>query len=86
MCFRLLLSVCESVVVCCCVQVTRNMMKASLALPPGDIYNLTVTACTERSRNTSVPHIMKLGVYHTHTNTKDDDMRENPQLVFELLK
>ncbi|XP_076862510.1 receptor-type tyrosine-protein phosphatase O isoform X3 [Brachyhypopomus gauderio] len=40
--------------------VTRNMMKASLALPPGDIYNLTVTACTERSRNTSMPHIMKL--------------------------
>ncbi|KAI4891777.1 hypothetical protein NFI96_017333 [Prochilodus magdalenae] len=42
------------------VQVTRNMMKATLALPPGDIYNLTVTACTERSRNTSTPHIMKL--------------------------
>ncbi|XP_055046652.1 receptor-type tyrosine-protein phosphatase O isoform X2 [Misgurnus anguillicaudatus] len=42
------------------VDVTRNMMKASLALPPGDIYNLTVTACTERSRNTSLPHIMKL--------------------------
>uniref|UniRef100_A0A8B9LI05 Protein tyrosine phosphatase receptor type O n=1 Tax=Astyanax mexicanus TaxID=7994 RepID=A0A8B9LI05_ASTMX len=40
--------------------VTRNMMKATLALPPGDIYNLTVTACTERSRNTSMPHIMKL--------------------------
>ncbi|XP_051546505.1 receptor-type tyrosine-protein phosphatase O-like isoform X2 [Myxocyprinus asiaticus] len=42
------------------IDVTRNMMKASLSLPPGDIYNLTVTACTERSRNTSVPHIMKL--------------------------
>uniref|UniRef100_A0AAR2LND1 Protein-tyrosine-phosphatase n=1 Tax=Pygocentrus nattereri TaxID=42514 RepID=A0AAR2LND1_PYGNA len=41
-------------------QVTRNMMKATLALPPGDIYNLTVTACTERSHNTSTPHIMKL--------------------------
>ncbi|XP_062860865.1 receptor-type tyrosine-protein phosphatase O isoform X2 [Trichomycterus rosablanca] len=40
--------------------VTRNIMKASLALPPGDIYNLTVTACTERSRNTSTPHILKL--------------------------
>ncbi|KAL7867449.1 hypothetical protein SRHO_G00088330 [Serrasalmus rhombeus] len=40
--------------------VTRNMMKATLALPPGDIYNLTVTACTERSHNTSTPHIMKL--------------------------
>uniref|UniRef100_A0A672NIV8 protein-tyrosine-phosphatase n=1 Tax=Sinocyclocheilus grahami TaxID=75366 RepID=A0A672NIV8_SINGR len=40
--------------------VTRNMMKASLALPPGDIYNLTVSACTETSRNTSAPHIIKL--------------------------
>lgn len=42
-------------------QVTRNVMKAALTLPPGDIYNLTVTACTERSRNTSIPHILKLG-------------------------
>uniref|UniRef100_A0A1A8RMH6 Protein tyrosine phosphatase, receptor type, O n=2 Tax=Nothobranchius rachovii TaxID=451742 RepID=A0A1A8RMH6_9TELE len=42
------------------VDVTRNMMRASLPLPPGDIYNLTVTACTERSRNTSVPNIIKL--------------------------
>ncbi|XP_051544364.1 receptor-type tyrosine-protein phosphatase O-like isoform X1 [Myxocyprinus asiaticus] len=42
------------------IDVTRNMMKASLSLPPGDIYNLTVTACTERSRNTSAPHIIKL--------------------------
>ncbi|KAM9468364.1 receptor-type tyrosine-protein phosphatase O isoform 2-T2 [Clarias gariepinus] len=41
--------------------VTRNVMKAAIALPPGDIYNLTVTACTERSRNTSIPHILKLG-------------------------
>ncbi|KAL4659361.1 receptor-type tyrosine-protein phosphatase O [Arapaima gigas] len=40
--------------------VTRTVMKAVLALPPGDIYNLTVTACTERSRNTSTPHIVKL--------------------------
>uniref|UniRef100_A0A3Q2PCA0 Protein tyrosine phosphatase receptor type O n=1 Tax=Fundulus heteroclitus TaxID=8078 RepID=A0A3Q2PCA0_FUNHE len=40
--------------------VTRNAMRASLPLPPGDIYNLTVTACTERSRNTSVPNIIKL--------------------------
>uniref|UniRef100_A0A8C2GAN2 Protein tyrosine phosphatase receptor type O n=1 Tax=Cyprinus carpio TaxID=7962 RepID=A0A8C2GAN2_CYPCA len=40
--------------------VTRNMMKASLTLPPGDIYNLTVSACTETSRNTSAPHIIKL--------------------------
>ncbi|XP_043086645.1 receptor-type tyrosine-protein phosphatase O isoform X2 [Puntigrus tetrazona] len=42
------------------MDVTRNMMKASLTLPPGDIYNLTVSACTERSRNTSAPHIIKL--------------------------
>uniref|UniRef100_A0A671PL07 Receptor-type tyrosine-protein phosphatase O-like n=1 Tax=Sinocyclocheilus anshuiensis TaxID=1608454 RepID=A0A671PL07_9TELE len=42
------------------IDVTRNMMKASLTLPPGDIYNLTVSACTERSRNTSAPHIIKL--------------------------
>ncbi|XP_013876185.1 receptor-type tyrosine-protein phosphatase O [Austrofundulus limnaeus] len=42
------------------VDVTRNVMRASLPLPPGDIYNLTVTACTERSRNTSVPNIIKL--------------------------
>lgn len=40
--------------------VTRTMMKTSMALPPGDIYNLTVTACTERGRNTSMPHIIKL--------------------------
>uniref|UniRef100_A0A7N6BEF2 Protein-tyrosine-phosphatase n=1 Tax=Anabas testudineus TaxID=64144 RepID=A0A7N6BEF2_ANATE len=40
--------------------VTRNVMRASLPLPPGDIYNLTVTACTERSRNTSTPNIIKL--------------------------
>uniref|UniRef100_A0A671SF47 Receptor-type tyrosine-protein phosphatase O-like n=1 Tax=Sinocyclocheilus anshuiensis TaxID=1608454 RepID=A0A671SF47_9TELE len=42
------------------IHVTRNMMKASLALPPGDIYNLTVSACTETSHNTSAPHIIKL--------------------------
>ncbi|KAM4614618.1 receptor-type tyrosine-protein phosphatase O [Polymixia lowei] len=42
------------------IDVTRNVMRASLPLPPGDIYNLTVTACTERSRNTSVPNIIKL--------------------------
>ncbi|KAL2102898.1 hypothetical protein ACEWY4_002066 [Coilia grayii] len=40
--------------------VTRTMMKTSMSLPPGDIYNLTVTACTERGRNTSMPHIIKL--------------------------
>ncbi|XP_061524179.1 receptor-type tyrosine-protein phosphatase O isoform X2 [Phycodurus eques] len=42
------------------VDVTRNVMRASLPLPPGDIYNLTVTACTERNRNTSLPSIIKL--------------------------
>ncbi|KAM6962075.1 receptor-type tyrosine-protein phosphatase O isoform 1-T1 [Tautogolabrus adspersus] len=42
------------------VDVTRNVMRASLPLPPGDIYNLTVTACTERSKNTSMPNIIKL--------------------------
>ncbi|XP_068590152.1 receptor-type tyrosine-protein phosphatase O isoform X1 [Cebidichthys violaceus] len=42
------------------IDVTRNVMRASLPLPPGDIYNLTVTACTERSRNTSIPTIIKL--------------------------
>ncbi|XP_055761686.1 receptor-type tyrosine-protein phosphatase O isoform X1 [Salvelinus fontinalis] len=40
--------------------VTRNVMVASLALPPGDIYNLTVSACTEGKRNSSVPNIIKL--------------------------
>lgn len=44
-------------------------MRASLPLPPGDIYNLTVTACTERSRNTSVPNIIKLGQNRTRTHT-----------------
>ncbi|KAK7150149.1 hypothetical protein R3I94_009456 [Phoxinus phoxinus] len=42
------------------IDVIPSMMKASLTLPPGDLYNLTVTACTERSCNTSAPHIMKL--------------------------
>ncbi|XP_072233557.1 receptor-type tyrosine-protein phosphatase O isoform X2 [Leuresthes tenuis] len=42
------------------IDVTRNVMRASLPLPPGDIYNLTVTACTERSRNMSTPNIIKL--------------------------
>lgn len=45
-------------------------MRAGLPLPPGDIYNLTVTACTERSRNTSTPSIIKLGQHaHTHAHT-----------------
>lgn len=42
-------------------QVTRKAMRAGLLLPPGDIYNLTVTAFTERSKNTSTPNIIKLG-------------------------
>ncbi|CAB1346323.1 unnamed protein product, partial [Coregonus sp. 'balchen'] len=40
--------------------VPRNGMGASLTLPPGDIYNLTVSACTEGQRNSSVPNIIKL--------------------------
>ncbi|KAJ7987922.1 hypothetical protein DPEC_G00318270 [Dallia pectoralis] len=40
--------------------VTRNVMRANLALPPGDIYNLTVIACTEGKHNASVPYIIKL--------------------------
>ncbi|KAM8909546.1 receptor-type tyrosine-protein phosphatase O isoform 3-T3 [Spinachia spinachia] len=42
------------------MDVTRNVMRVSLPLPPGDIYNLTVTAYTERSSNTSTPFIIKL--------------------------
>lgn len=42
------------------LDVTRMVMRARLPLPPGDIYNLTVAACTERSRNTSTPNIIKL--------------------------
>ncbi|NXD19106.1 PTPRO phosphatase, partial [Spelaeornis formosus] len=41
-------------------QVTRNVMTAVLSLPPGDIYNLSVTACTERGSNTSMPRLVKL--------------------------
>ncbi|XP_075459141.1 receptor-type tyrosine-protein phosphatase O isoform X3 [Ascaphus truei] len=40
--------------------VTRNVMTAVISLPPGDIYNITVTACTERSCNSSVSHLVKL--------------------------
>ncbi|XP_056655273.1 receptor-type tyrosine-protein phosphatase O isoform X2 [Monodelphis domestica] len=40
--------------------VTRNVMTAVLNLPPGDVYNLSVTACTERGSNTSLPHLVKL--------------------------
>ncbi|XP_069484468.1 receptor-type tyrosine-protein phosphatase O isoform X2 [Ambystoma mexicanum] len=40
--------------------VTRKVMTAVFNLPPGDIYNFTVTACTEKSSNTSMPHLFKL--------------------------
>ncbi|XP_028663927.1 receptor-type tyrosine-protein phosphatase O isoform X1 [Erpetoichthys calabaricus] len=40
--------------------VTRTVMKAVLSVPPGDIYNITVTACTERNRSTSIARIIKL--------------------------
>uniref|UniRef100_A0A2K6GVV5 Protein tyrosine phosphatase receptor type O n=1 Tax=Propithecus coquereli TaxID=379532 RepID=A0A2K6GVV5_PROCO len=40
--------------------VTRNVMTAILSLPPGDIYNLSVTACTERGSNTSMLRLVKL--------------------------
>ncbi|XP_075704938.1 receptor-type tyrosine-protein phosphatase O [Rhinoderma darwinii] len=40
--------------------VSRTTMTAVLGLPAGDIYNITVTACTERSSNTSRPHLVKL--------------------------
>ncbi|XP_067997975.1 receptor-type tyrosine-protein phosphatase O [Melanerpes formicivorus] len=40
--------------------VTRNVMTAVLSLPPGDIYNLSVTACTERGSNTSLLQLVKL--------------------------
>lgn len=36
-------------------------MTAVLSLPPGDIYNISVTACTERGSNTSTPQLVKLG-------------------------
>ncbi|XP_077123394.1 receptor-type tyrosine-protein phosphatase O isoform X2 [Ranitomeya variabilis] len=40
--------------------VSRTMMTAVMSLPAGDIYNITVTACTERSSNTSLPHLVKI--------------------------
>ncbi|XP_019400046.1 PREDICTED: receptor-type tyrosine-protein phosphatase O isoform X2 [Crocodylus porosus] len=40
--------------------VTRNVMTAVLSLPPGDIYNISVTACTERGSNISTPQLVKL--------------------------
>ncbi|XP_069618839.1 receptor-type tyrosine-protein phosphatase O isoform X3 [Ranitomeya imitator] len=40
--------------------VSRTMMTTVMSLPAGDIYNITVTACTERSSNTSRPHLVKI--------------------------
>ncbi|XP_061494493.1 receptor-type tyrosine-protein phosphatase O isoform X4 [Rhineura floridana] len=40
--------------------VTRNVMTAVLNLPPGDIYNLSVTACTETGSNTSALRLVKV--------------------------
>ncbi|KAG9490911.1 hypothetical protein GDO78_006308 [Eleutherodactylus coqui] len=40
--------------------VSRTTMTAVMSLPAGDIYNITVTACTERSSNTSLPHLIRL--------------------------
>ncbi|XP_073420706.1 receptor-type tyrosine-protein phosphatase O isoform X4 [Dendrobates tinctorius] len=40
--------------------VSRTMMTAVMSLPAGDIYNITVTACTERNSNTSRPHLVKI--------------------------
>ncbi|XP_028601730.2 receptor-type tyrosine-protein phosphatase O isoform X2 [Podarcis muralis] len=40
--------------------VTRNVMSAVLNLPPGDIYNLSVTACTETGSNTSALQLVKV--------------------------
>lgn len=41
-------------------------MTAILSLPPGDIYNLSVTACTERGSNTSMLRLVKLGEKNAH--------------------
>ncbi|KAM6436934.1 receptor-type tyrosine-protein phosphatase O isoform 3-T4 [Liasis olivaceus] len=40
--------------------VTRNVMTTMLSLPAGDIYNLSVTACTERGTNTSALQLVKV--------------------------
>ncbi|KAL8222256.1 UNVERIFIED_CONTAM: hypothetical protein K2H54_075224 [Gekko kuhli] len=40
--------------------VTRNVMTAVLNVPPGDIYNLSVTACTETGSNTSALQLVKI--------------------------
>ncbi|XP_075066960.1 receptor-type tyrosine-protein phosphatase O isoform X2 [Mixophyes fleayi] len=40
--------------------VSRNTMTAAMSLPAGDNYNITVTACTERSSNTSLPYLVRL--------------------------
>ncbi|XP_044137442.1 receptor-type tyrosine-protein phosphatase O isoform X2 [Bufo gargarizans] len=40
--------------------VSRTTMTAVMSLPAGDIYNITVTACTERSSNSSLSHLVKI--------------------------
>ncbi|XP_063302674.1 receptor-type tyrosine-protein phosphatase O isoform X2 [Pelobates fuscus] len=40
--------------------VSRSTMTAVIDLPPGDIYNITITAYTERSSNSSRPYLVKL--------------------------
>ncbi|XP_026558929.1 receptor-type tyrosine-protein phosphatase O [Pseudonaja textilis] len=40
--------------------VTRNVMTTMLNLPAGDIYNLSVTACTERGSNRSALQLVKV--------------------------
>ncbi|XP_070610376.1 receptor-type tyrosine-protein phosphatase O isoform X1 [Erythrolamprus reginae] len=40
--------------------VTRNAMMTMLSLPAGDIYNLSVTACTERGSNRSALQLVKV--------------------------
>ncbi|XP_034259210.1 receptor-type tyrosine-protein phosphatase O isoform X4 [Pantherophis guttatus] len=40
--------------------VTRNVMTTMLSLPAGDIYNLSVTACTERGSNRSALQLVKV--------------------------
>nr|XP_033808014.1 receptor-type tyrosine-protein phosphatase O isoform X2 [Geotrypetes seraphini] len=40
--------------------VMRSVMTAVLSLPPGDTYNLTVTACCEGKSNTSTAHLVSL--------------------------
>ncbi|CAH2278602.1 Receptor-type tyrosine- phosphatase O [Pelobates cultripes] len=45
---------------CVIRSVSRSTMTAVIDLPPGDIYNITITAYTERSSNSSRPYLVKL--------------------------